>query len=45
MYGTGVLFEEPNPTGSRPSDLIGLDRERRVEAMMMRFMEVGPPIP
>ena len=23
--GTGILFEEPNPTGSRPSDLIGLD--------------------
>ena len=22
--GTGILFEEPNPTGSRPSDLIGL---------------------
>ena len=22
--GTGFLFEEPNPTGSRPSDLIGL---------------------
>ena len=21
--GTGFLFEEPNPTGSRPSDLIG----------------------
>ena len=24
--GTGILFEEPNPTGSRPSDLIGLYR-------------------
>ena len=24
MGGTGILFEEPNPTGSRPSDLIGL---------------------
>ena len=23
-HGTGFLFEEPNPTGSRPSDLIGL---------------------
>ena len=22
--GTGILFEEPNPTGSRPRDLIGL---------------------
>ena len=22
----GILFEEPNPTGSRPSDLIGLCR-------------------
>ena len=22
FVGTGVLFEEPNPTGSRPSDLI-----------------------
>ena len=21
----GILFEEPNPTGSRPSDLVGLD--------------------
>ena len=25
--GTGFLFEEPNPTGSRPSDLIGLCRK------------------
>ena len=25
--GTGILFEEPNPTGSRPSDLIGLCRQ------------------
>ena len=24
FYGTGIVFEEPNPTGSRPSDLIGL---------------------
>ena len=24
--GTGILFEEPNPTGSRPRDLIGLYR-------------------
>ena len=24
LYGTGNLFEEPNPTGSRPSELIGL---------------------
>ena len=23
-YGTGILFEEPNSTGSRPNDLIGL---------------------
>ena len=23
-HGTGILFEEPNPTGSRPRDLIGL---------------------
>ena len=23
----GILFEEPNPTGSRPSDLIGLCKE------------------
>ena len=23
-HGTGILFEEFNPTGSRPSDLIGL---------------------
>ena len=22
--GTGILFKEPNPTGSRPRDLIGL---------------------
>ena len=22
--GTGIVFKEPNPTGSRPSDLIGL---------------------
>ena len=24
LYGTGILFQEPNPTGSRPSDLVGL---------------------
>ena len=24
----GILFEEPNPTGSRPSDLIGLYRQQ-----------------
>ena len=28
LYGTGVLFEEPNPTGSRPRDLQGLMREK-----------------
>ena len=27
--GTGILFEEPNPTGSRPRDLIGLCRTRK----------------
>ena len=27
LYGTGILFEDPNPTGSRPSDLIGLCRQ------------------
>ena len=27
ICGTGILFEEPNPTGSRPSDLIGLYRK------------------
>ena len=26
-HGTGILFKEPNPTGSRPSDLIGLYKE------------------
>ena len=26
-YGTGILFEEPNPTGSRPRGLIGLYRK------------------
>ena len=25
--GTGILFEGPNPTGSRPRDLIGLYRK------------------
>ena len=29
MYGTGILFEEPNPTGSRPRDLIGLYKHER----------------
>ena len=29
MYGTGILFEEPNPTGSRPRDLIGLYKQQR----------------
>ena len=29
LYGMGILFEEPNPTGSRPSDLIGLEIEER----------------
>ena len=27
--GTGILFEEPNPTGSRPRDLIGLYKQHR----------------
>ena len=27
LYVTGILFEEPNPTGSRPRDLIGLYRK------------------
>ena len=26
-HGTGILFEEPNPTGSRPRGLIGLYRK------------------
>ena len=25
----GILFEEPNPTGSRPRDLIGLYRQQK----------------
>ena len=29
LYGTDVLFEEPNPTGSRPRDLIGLYRQQK----------------
>ena len=29
MYGTGFLFEEPNPIGSRPRDLIGLYRQQK----------------
>ena len=28
LYGTGILFEEPNPTGSRPRDLIGLCKQQ-----------------
>ena len=24
LYGTGILFQEPNPTRSRPHDLVGL---------------------
>ena len=27
MYWHGILFEEPNPTGSRPRDLIGLEEQ------------------
>ena len=27
--GTGILLKEPNPTGSRPRDLIGLCRQHR----------------
>ena len=27
-YGTGFLFEEPNPTGSRARDLIGHSRQQ-----------------
>ena len=27
--GTGILFEEPNPTGSRPRDLIELYRQQK----------------
>ena len=26
-HGTGILFEEPNPTGSRPRDLIAFIQE------------------
>ena len=29
LYGTGFLFEEPNPTGSRPRDLTGLYRQQK----------------
>ena len=28
LYGTGILFEEPNPTGSRSSDRIGLNKQQ-----------------
>ena len=28
-HGTGILFEEPNPAGSRPRDLIGLYKQQR----------------
>ena len=35
----GILFEEPNPTGSRPSDLIGLYRK------WQRFIQEGNPTP
>ena len=27
--GTGILLEEPNPTGNRPRDLIGLYRQQK----------------
>ena len=29
-HGTGISFEEPNPTGSRPRDLIGLYKQHRI---------------
>ena len=29
MVWHGILFEEPNPTGSRQSDLIGLYRQQK----------------
>ena len=29
--GTGILFKEPNPTGSRPSDLIGLGKPTDID--------------
>ena len=29
LYGMGFLFEEPNSTGSRPRDLIGLLKNRK----------------
>ena len=29
LHGTRILFEEPNPTGSRPRDLIGLYKQQR----------------
>ena len=25
----GILFEEPNPTGNRPRDLIGLEEQQK----------------
>ena len=31
LYGTGILFEEPNPTGSRPRDLIGLYNKQHMK--------------
>ena len=44
MYG--ILFEEPNPTGSRPSDLIGLYKQqatqRRQRATRRRKKREGP---
>ena len=49
--GTGILFEEPNPTGSRPRDLIGLygeekerDPNRRKGAAGKRGGATGAPL-
>ena len=51
LYGTGILFEEPNPTGSRPRDLIGLckrtetpeeARRTKAESDAQRIKPKGP---
>ena len=43
-HGTGFLFEEPNPTGSRPSDLIGLYRKCHLFKRETEHLCLRPPI-
>ena len=43
--GTGILFKEPNPTGSHPRDLIGLCRQHRKPHRLIYRIQEGNRAP